>query len=609
MTVAEEAKQHRDQARESPGYWFAIFARIYDKFEKLVTPRPNICQIRLAQAYEYCRLHGLPIRLIVLKPRQVGITTMAAAICYHHLRRFRSTMTMIADDFPRSDKLFQILLTFAREDLFKWGFGFKPPTADNLTLNNGSEVEKKTAKVYTSTLGGTVQVMHRSECAFWPRGGVNDERKTDLALNNSMPMHPDTLCIKESTPNGAGLFAEDWRSANWPPYDDYWKRYADSGAPGDPKNAYIRVFAAWWEFDEYQRAVDEKIRAEIAASLTLREKRGRELYQWSDERIEWRRWKIQNDCGRSEMKFDQDFPEDPVKCFLASGSPRFDPEGLAWLESVSRTVTWEEGLLTPGDPLRHSMPIFLRRGPNEAWLRVIEHPREGLRYIVVGDVSCDRDISPDPTESDRDKHSFGVFRAPYTSAEGKFHRGRLVARLAWPCEDGHDVLAKKLHLISQWYGNCPIAPEMNNHGLSLANKLIDRKAKLFSREYLDPKTGKGHFVYGWETGPKTRPDLLDELASSIRDVDDPSKTNGIEILCPHAVSELMTFVKGSGSNGGVAASGCHDDDVIMCAIGNKLMDGAALYQKPVVAGRRPDDGYRIDTMGRDGHGGGMMPKM
>jgi hypothetical protein len=66
----------------------------------------------------------------------------------------------------------------------------------------------------------------------------------------------------------------------------------------------------------------------------------------------------------------------------------------------------------------------------------IERPREGLRYILVGDVSCDRDISPDPTESDRDKHSFGVFRAPYTS-EGKFHRGRLVARLAWPCEDGH----------------------------------------------------------------------------------------------------------------------------------------------------------------------------
>lgn len=608
MTLAEEAAEQRRMAKESPGFWFATFAQIYDKFEKLVTPKPNICQIRLAQAYEWCRLHGIPCRLIVLKPRQVGITTMAAAICYHHLRRFRCSMTMIADNFERSDKLFQILLTFAKEDLFKWGFGYKPPTADKLVLNNGSEVEKKTALNFRATIGGTVQVMHRSECAFWPRGGVNDEGKTDLALNNSMPEHADTLDIKESTPQGSGLFKADWDSAHWPVYDDYWKRYAQSGSAGDKMSLRIRVFAAWWEFTEYVRPVTQEQRDEIDASLTLREKRGMKLYHWTHEQILWRRWKIQNDCGRSENKFDVDFPEDPVSCFLASGTPRFDVQAMAWLEAVALPAVWELGVLTDGEPLRHAGPVFVKTAENEAWLRVREKPMEGLRYIVAGDVSCDRDISPDPTESDRDKHSFGVFRAPYTDRLGQFRRKKLVARLTWPCEDGHDILAKKLHLMSQWYGNCPIAPEMNNHGLSLANKLIALKANLFKRTYIDPKSGKTHEIYGWETTKTTRPDLIDELASSIRDVEDPSKTNAIDVDCPHVVAELKTFEKGSGDNGGLAASGCHDDDVLMLGIGNKVMDGAALYQKPVMKRKEPSDGYRTERAGAD-ESGRIMPRM
>ena len=605
MNAAEQAKKTKQKALKSPGYWFAVFARIIDKFGELITPKLNICQIRLAQAYEYCQANNIPFRAIVLKPRQVGITTMAAAICYHHIRRFRSNMTMIADNLARSDKLFQMILTFAKEDLFQWGSGYTS-TADTLKLGNGSQVEKKTAGNSNATRGGTVQVVHQSEVAFWPADGVHNAKATSVALTNSIPDHADTIDIKESTPQGAaGVFADDWRRARWPDYDDYWKQYADHGGPGDPESAYIRVFAAWWEFGEHVRPVDEERIAVLRDTLTVREKRGRDLYDWSWEQIEWRRWTIKNKCSGSEVKFDEEYPEDPVKCFMASGNPRFDQEGLTYLEAIARATKWNTGVLSdkvgPG-----ARPSFIPTSESESWFRMLEDPTEGLSYILITDVSSDRDMSKDVMETDLDKHSAGVFRAAYTDNLGVFRRAKLVARLAWPCEDGHDVYAMKLHLISQFYGDCPIVVEMNNHGLSLANKLKARGAVLFTRTFIDPKTNKSHQVVGWETTNKTRPDMIDSLASAIRDVDDPTKTNGLEVFCPHAVAELTTFVKTNGR--AEAAAGCHDDDVIMIAIGNYLIGSAQRFVKRIHRSAMPNDGYK-ESRALLGKLGSVMGKM
>jgi hypothetical protein len=260
---------------------------------------------------------------------------------------------------------------------------------------------------------------------------------------------------------------------------------------------------------------------------------------------------------------------------------------MTYLETVARNTIWRTGVLTEPPKNRGGRPTFIPTGENEAWLRVLEEPKVGLRYLMAGDVSSDRDMSPQGSQDpDRDKHSFGVFREAYTDQRGIFYRRRLVARLQFDCQDGHRLLAWKLALISAYYGNCVAAPEMNNHGLALAVKLNDLKVPLLKRKWIDPKTEREKEIIGWETNRVTRPLIIEELAEAIRCVTDEQRPAGLEAFCPRAAGELASFVKYRDGSA-AAAEGCHDDDVMMLAIGNYLCPNATLFEReaPVNLGR------------------------
>ena len=303
--------------RNSAAAWFATCARILTKDQRVVTPAPNVYQLKLLEAYEWCLANGVPCRVLALKPRQKGSSTVSAAIVYHHCRRFRARAVQIGDRYKTSDNLFAIAGRYAEHDDFPWSTEWEA-TDSTYTLEmdrqEWSRIDKDTAENPRAGRSGTLQVLHVSEAAHFPSGGVKSADKTMLAILNSLADVPQSVAIVETTANGAGgWFFENWQDAV----------ELDEFVAGRRGNGWIKVFSPWFEFEDSALAVSPGMAADICATLDDREKRGQVLYGWSMEQIAWRRLTLAQKCGGRVDLFDQEYPEDERAAFLSSGRPRF----------------------------------------------------------------------------------------------------------------------------------------------------------------------------------------------------------------------------------------------------------------------------------------------
>ena len=80
----KKKKKRNDEAlasiATSSSLWFATCAKILNKDQRLVTPDPNLYQLGILTVYEWCMAHGKPCRILALKPRQKGSSTVSAAV-------------------------------------------------------------------------------------------------------------------------------------------------------------------------------------------------------------------------------------------------------------------------------------------------------------------------------------------------------------------------------------------------------------------------------------------------------------------------------------------------------------------------------------------------
>ena len=584
--LEEETVPSLDEAmlaiRTSPGLWFETCSRIEDKEKNLVPPTMNIFQRRMSEAYESQRAAGVACRQICLKPRRVGGTTMGAAITYHHIRNFPCNGIMIADTHGKSEELLKMYGRFAQNDGFDWqaqdSFGITGATLGH------SNIRRQSAEAPKGTRGLTLMALHSSEVAFWPSTPAKSADETSAALRSALAKHAQTSDIEESTPKGAsGIFYTLWQDARWPEYDDYWQRWGNQTQDVGEGNGYIRVFAAWFEFTDYALPLScDQEGHDIQATLTAREKRGIELYDWTPEQIKWRRLTIKRDCLNDERRFDEEYPEDPVSCFLSSGSPRFDNEGMTRLEVRSRSVGVEHGILS----FNEDKVAFRRTGENESIASVWEHPRVGCSYLIAVDPNSGKIIEG---STDRDGTSVQVWRAGYVAAGSPSRRvdPRLAARLRAPWQAENKPTARFIDMLSRLYGRCIVIVE-NNVNSGLIDKLKELEVPLYLEEKFDLISSKTTRTVGWATTNDTRHLIIDALADVIRD-------QGVDIGCPHMVSELRTFVR-TKTGKFEAASGRHDDDVMCGGIAVYNLPSATKFTEKVRKRQPPADAKQWQTV-------------
>ena len=560
--------------RTQPLIHFTGFVDIEMKDHQWRKPTPNTLQFQIAEAYNWCMENRVPCRLIILKPRQVGCSTFCVELCYHHMRNFRSDWLIMGDVSKRTQKIWELLQGTIQHDSFDWDSTIIKSNTEKIIMrySDGEEgaVNHETAMDEKAGISGTRQIILWTEAARYMKVNGRDKKVMTASLF-SLANTPESLGVMESTAEGAnGFFYDTWQEAIH--YKDRKRRLKDDTGALIIGNGWLKVFAAWFEFKEHALKRTPENAQYFSPEMDQRERRGIDLYGWSDRQIAWRRMMISRECGGDVRIFDQDFPEDSDGCFLASGRPRFNAEGLAHLEAVAKVNAGREtrGVLEEN---KDGGVVFQERGSEEAYVWVAERPKAGLRYVSFIDpcTGAQSEGSQYP-----DAHAAGIIRAGYFDDRNIWQNTRVVATIDVPngCRWDDELIAEKLDRLSKWYGGCEIIVEANK-GLGVIAQLQKRGANLYEREKQNAMyPGKRLKVPGWDTNNETRPLVVNELANYIRE-------QTLDCTYSPAIQEMRNFIVNDRGKA-EAKNGKHDDWVLGIGIGLFCIDHASqlMPEKP-----------------------------
>jgi hypothetical protein len=246
---------------------------------------------------------------IVLKARQMGLTTWAAARFFLKTITRPGTLTLeVAHTQESAEEIFRIVHRFL--DWLPEGLREGPLRTSRANVRQiafpalDSQYRVVSAGDRNAGRGMTVQNLHCSELARWP----GDPAETLAGLRAAMA--PRAELILESTPDGVGgCFHEQWQKAG--------------------ESGMVRHFFPWWMERRYRAAAVDK------ASLREEERALIARHNLDLEQIGYRRQ------IRSELRglARQEFAEDEESCFLASGDSVFEQAALeARLAETSKAI-------------------------------------------------------------------------------------------------------------------------------------------------------------------------------------------------------------------------------------------------------------------------------
>lgn len=285
-------------------------------------------------------------RNIVLKARQVGITTCIAARFFIQTITRRGTQSVqVAHDRESAEEIFRIVKRFwdrLPASIRKGALKTSYCNTRQLVFPGLDSEYSVTAADENAGRGWTIQNLHCSEVARWGKGG--EEALASLRA----AVVPGGEIVLESTPNGAGgLFYQEWQRAL--------------------ETGYTRHFFPWWFEASYK-----KKRGKTFSAFTVEEQGLMLEHGLTPDQIAWRRMQWQSLRALAA----QEFSEDPVSCFRSSGECVFDQEAV------------ERAMKAAGDPveMRDNRRLMI-------WLP----PQAGRQYVmgvdpagggVDGDYSC-----------------------------------------------------------------------------------------------------------------------------------------------------------------------------------------------------------------------------
>jgi len=527
-------------------YFAPVVLKVRDKQTKRMVPmvlRP--AQERLALYIIGRLLEGKPVRVLILKARQEGVSTLMQAIFYwlcstrpdqlsltisHHddttgiLHGISEAFWINSPARVRPQKRYSAK---SKEMVF----ANRSNDPDELARNPGLNSVMRTVSAKNAGAGQGVLHVHGSEVALWESVSQINAKEVLETLLQVVPDAPGTIVALESTARGVGNeFHRRWKQA---------ERSLAAGLDDD----FYPYFIPWMEEPEYDAG--EEWTWELLGDLTDREERLRRKYSVRPGQIAWRRSKIRQSFAGDEDTFDQEYPESPDVAFLKSGRPFFDLEEcqarIDELEAEPRPVVFrgeiEEETLERGE---EEQIRVVTREHRKGKLRVWEAPIEDEDYVIV----CD------PSEgSDGDPQDVVVLKASslveVAGWHGHIDRGDL-----------GDVLWRMGHL----YNTALVSVErQGGWGLTPLNVLQRRGYPRIHRRFEEgKKRRKRGLRLGFDMTETNRALILDALREAVHEGD---------YDCPDVTvwAEMMTFVYGA--NGKPQADiGCHDDRVISRAV-------------------------------------------
>lgn len=538
MTADAEYKRSRRskrawgrlRCRHDFEYWCATCATIRDKTTgrdvKFVLNGP---QRRVTRVLEGDRLAGRPIRMILLKARQWGGSTLVqlymawiqschktnwnSLICAHvkdTASVIRGMYTKLLSDYPR--------------ELWEGETApeFKPfERAQNVRMiaGRGCRVTIGSAERQEAIRGSDFAMAHLSETAFWPDTPTRSPSDFVRAICGGIAMVAYSLVVMESTANGVGnYFHMEWLRCvqgtgdkhavfvPWYEIEIYRLEPPDAGA-----------FIAGW--DDYERGLWER-------GLCLDQ-----IYWYHRKRLEY----------SSAHQMMAEFPTTDVEAFVNTGSGIFPTEAVERLRLGCR-----EGEAVFAGAYRRSDRVT----PMERW----EAPVAWKSYVVAVDVG-------------------GRSARADWSVIAVLARGEVPEVVAqWRGHVDHDILADTAIAIAREYNDALLVVESNSFeqedvedsNLFVLNRIGGSYGHVYRRKSYDRATREETRRIGFHTNRATKAMIINTLIAYIRDGAYVERDAG-------ACNEFVTYEQRQ--NGAYAAKrGYHDDILMTRAIGLHVLE-------------------------------------
>lgn len=536
----DTAGWRRLRCRHDFEYWCAACVRIKHKTLGHDVPFVlNAPQRRVAAMLEADRRAGRPMRMIMLKARQWGGSTLVqmymAWIQSCVRRNWHSLICAHVKDTAASIRgMYTKMLAAYPSELWD---GDEPPRFRPFerSINvreiagRGCRVTIGSAENQEAVRGADYSMAHLSETAFWPATPRNSPADFIRAVCGAIALIPDSLIVMESTANGVGSY-----------FHSEWLRC--KAGDGD-KHA---VFVAWHEIEIYRLQPPDP--EGLAASMNAYERMLWDAGLCLDQ-IYWYRRKRAEYADAAQMM--AEFPTTDTEAFLNTGRGVFAPEAV---ERLRADCTVE--------PRRGETDGHRFRDDSLGGLRMWRDAEEGVRYVAAVDIGGRSSAS--------DWSVIAVMRRARLPGE----RHEVVAQ--WRGHTDHDLLVRHAENIARHYNRALLIIESNtleteaggDPNLFVLSRLAERYGNLYRREGFDTATGRRTERIGFHTNRATKALVVAELIAAVRDGSYTERD-------PEACNELLTYEQLP--NGAYAAKcGCHDDIVMTRALALHALHAAPL---------------------------------
>ncbi len=490
--------------------------------QKLV---PNSVQNRFIDVVEKLFFSGKPVRVLCLKARQMGISTVIEAVIYAFTSRMRGVNAfVIADDLEGANYIFEMQKMY-QEYLDKH---LKPRTKHSnekklAFAGLNSQILIDTADNPNIGRKYTIQFAHLSECSRFTRSLP----EILSGLGHAVPNAAGTMVFLETTANGYEEFYDLWITAM------------------NGKSDWLPLFYAWHEFPEYSLPLEGgqlypidnvKFMTPLEKENFLMDEQAIKVkYNLTNEQLNWRRWDLVNNCSGDINKFNEDNPSCWQDAFVATGNLFFDREALKRQEPQKPftfgNIVKEEGK-------------YVFRENSAGVLCIYEFPRKGEQYV----------IGADPAEGlEHGDKSSGVVLNKRTNKTVCIYNHNI------PPDRFEDDLVK----LGNFYNESLIACENKGYGYSVNQGLY----KKYGRVYRRLKTKKGFneptLELGFNTNSVTRPQMLSQLAEEIAE-------GSTDLVDKDLIQQCWTFINNIKRGQPEAEKGKCDDLVMARAIAGQV---------------------------------------
>ncbi len=354
----------RSEYAENFEQWCLDCVRIYDKVSGTSVPfRLNAPQKRVAGIMESQRRAGKPIRIIMLKARQWGGSTLTqiymawmqlvrhtgwnSLICSHvkdASANIRGIYSHLLRNYPEE-------LRGSEADPKKWVFTpFEKSANTGYIPARDCRVAVTSAYAPDAVRGASFQMAHLSEVAFWGEGDADAAERIVRTVGGSVPLESDTVVVMESTADGTDNF-----------FHKEWERAVRGESDKTP------VFVPWHEIEIYTLRLTEEERREWPSrfddyELGLLHKAGLPV-----EKVAWYHCKRREYASHEQMM--AEYPSTPAEAFSRVSTPLLT-------SSESSLLRVESGLRV-GDPVLAVM--LVASGGDNCTLATVRTTTQGVK--------------------------------------------------------------------------------------------------------------------------------------------------------------------------------------------------------------------------------------